>query len=173
MFQNFNENNVLEDLNKTNFDQIQQKSDIQSATDMWYKLFLSVINRHAPVKVKKIKHIHQPDRLTDEVKDAQKKRNYYQSKRDWKNFRYWRNKCTKLIEKSKQSYFKQAIENNKKPKVKDLKPKAQNEITSTMNFDNKEYDNMHDIVNHFNTHFTTIGDKYVTNNTQFQANKIK
>ncbi|CAC5415206.1 unnamed protein product [Mytilus coruscus] len=41
-----------------------------------------------------------------------------------------------------------------------------------MNFDNKEYDNMQDIVNHFNTRFTTIGDKYVTNNTQFQANKL-
>ncbi|VDI73723.1 Hypothetical predicted protein [Mytilus galloprovincialis] len=176
-FKNFNENKFLEDLNKTNFAQIEQISDIQSATDMWYKLFLSVINRHAPVKVKRIKHIRQPDWLTDEIKDAQNKRNYYQSKRDWEKFRYWRNKCTKLIEKSKQSFFKQAIENNKKPKeiwalLKDLKPKTQNEIPSTMNFDNKEYDNVQDIVNHFNTHFTTIGDKYVTNNTQYQANKL-
>ncbi|VDI52910.1 Hypothetical predicted protein [Mytilus galloprovincialis] len=31
---------------------------------------------------------------------------------------------------------------------------------------------MQDIVNHFNTHFTTIGERYVTNNTQYQANKL-
>ncbi|CAG2222644.1 unnamed protein product [Mytilus edulis] len=41
-----------------------------------------------------------------------------------------------------------------------------------MNFDNKEYDNVQDIVNHFNTHFTTIGDTYVTNSTQYQTNKL-
>lgn len=41
-----------------------------------------------------------------------------------------------------------------------------------MSFDNKDYDDMQDKVNHCNAHFTTIGGKHVTNNTQFEANKL-
>ncbi|CAC5416564.1 unnamed protein product [Mytilus coruscus] len=72
-FKNFDENNFLGDLNKTSFTQIEQIIDVQSATAMWYQLFLSVINNHAPIKMKRIKHVRQPDWLTDEVKEAQKK----------------------------------------------------------------------------------------------------
>ena len=40
---------------------------------MWYTLFLSEINKHAPLKTKRIKYAHQPEWLTDDIKDAQKK----------------------------------------------------------------------------------------------------
>ena len=48
-------------------------SDVQAATDMWYTLFLSEINKHAHLKTKRIKYAHQPEWLTDDIKDAQKK----------------------------------------------------------------------------------------------------
>jgi hypothetical protein len=35
---------------------------------------------------------------------------------DWVNFRYWRNKCKTLIEKSKLEYFQKIVEENKEPK---------------------------------------------------------
>jgi hypothetical protein len=54
-------------------------NDVQAATDsdMWYTLFLSEINKHAPLKTKRIKYAHQPIWLTDEIKDTQKKRFHF------------------------------------------------------------------------------------------------
>ena len=49
--------------------------------------------------------MHQPEWLTDEIKYAQKKRNHFHKSGDWVNFRYWRNKCKTLIEKSKLNYL--------------------------------------------------------------------
>ena len=82
-------------------------NDVQAATDsdMWYTLFLSEINKHAPLKTKRIRYAHQPEWLTDEIKYAQKKRNHFHKSGDWVNFRYWRNKCKTLIEKSKLNYL--------------------------------------------------------------------
>jgi hypothetical protein len=49
---------------------IEMTSDVQAATDMWYILFLSEINKHAPLKTKRMKYAHQPEWLTDDIKDA-------------------------------------------------------------------------------------------------------
>jgi hypothetical protein len=43
-------------------------SDVQAATVMSYTLFLSEINKHAPLKTKRMKYAHQPEWLTDDIK---------------------------------------------------------------------------------------------------------
>lgn len=72
-----------------------------------------------------------PSACTNEIKEAQKKRNYFHKTGNWINFRYWRNKCKILIEKSKLNYFQKVVEDNKEPKeiwklLKDLNCKKQN-----------------------------------------------
>jgi hypothetical protein len=44
------------------------------------------------------------------------KRNNFHKSGDWVTFRYWRNKCKTLIEKSKLEYFQKIVEENKEPK---------------------------------------------------------
>ena len=44
---------------------------------MWYTLFMRIINKHAPLKTKRIKYSKQPDWLKDEIKEAQKKRTIF------------------------------------------------------------------------------------------------
>ena len=106
-FKKFDKNLFLSNLQNIDFFQIEMINDVQAATDsdMWYTLFLSEINKHAPLKTKRIKYAHQPEWLTDDIKDAQKKRNHFHKSGDWVNFRYWRNKCKTLIEKSKLNYL--------------------------------------------------------------------
>ena len=78
----------LSNLQNIEFSQIEMISEVQAATDMWYTLFLSEINKRAPLKTKRIKYAHQPEWLTDDIKDAQKKRNHFHKSGDWVNFRY-------------------------------------------------------------------------------------
>ena len=40
---------------------------------------MRIINKHAPLKTKRIKYSKQPDWLTDEIKEAQKKRTKFES----------------------------------------------------------------------------------------------
>ena len=76
-FKKFKEDLFLADLQHINISQINLINDIQAATDMWYTLFMRIINKHAPLKTKRIKYSKQPDRLTDEIKEAQKKRTIF------------------------------------------------------------------------------------------------
>jgi hypothetical protein len=89
---------------------------------------MRIINKHAPLKTKRIKYSKQPDWLTDEIKEAQKKTNFFHKTGNWINIRYWRNKCKILIEKSKLNYFQKVVEDDNEPKeiwklLKDLNPK--------------------------------------------------
>jgi hypothetical protein len=51
-FKNFKEDLFLADLQHINISQINLINDIQAATDMWYTLFMRIINKHAPLKTK-------------------------------------------------------------------------------------------------------------------------
>jgi hypothetical protein len=46
----------LADLQHINISQINLINDIQAATYMWYTLFMRIINKHAPLKTKRIKY---------------------------------------------------------------------------------------------------------------------
>jgi hypothetical protein len=68
-FKIFYKNLFLSNLQNIDFSQIEMFNDVQAATDsdMWYTLFLSEINKHAPLKTKRIRYAHQPEWLTDEA----------------------------------------------------------------------------------------------------------
>lgn len=76
-FKKIKEDLFLADLQHINISQINLINDIQAATDMWYTLFMRIINKHAPLKTKRITYSKQPDWLTDEIKEAQKKRTIF------------------------------------------------------------------------------------------------
>jgi hypothetical protein len=76
-FKTIKEDMFLADLQHINISQINLINDIQAATYMWYTLFMRIINKHAPLKTKRIKYSKQPDWLTDEIKEAQKKRTIF------------------------------------------------------------------------------------------------
>ena len=50
---------------------------------------MEVLNRHAPLKNKRVKRETQPEWLNDCIKSASKKRDYYHKHIDWKQYKYW------------------------------------------------------------------------------------
>ena len=88
----------------------------------------------------------------------QKKRIHFHKSGDWVNFRYWRNKCKTIIEKSKLNNFQKIVEENKEPKeiwklFKDLNPKKQDNFPPSMKFES----DIKDIINRMNNFFSKIG----------------
>ena len=45
------------------FDNVHQHTDPNKALAVWYKLFMDVVNRHAPIRLKQVKHSKLPPSL--------------------------------------------------------------------------------------------------------------
>ena len=94
-----------------NFKCSQTVSNMNFAT--WNTLFLSVLNKHTPIKEKRVKRTSKPVWLTEEITNAQQNRNYYHKKQDWKIFKLWRNKTKDLICSAKKGFFEKQLTKTK------------------------------------------------------------
>ena len=79
----FENSAFLEDLNR----EIEKIKCTQSDSNMnfstWNALFLSVVNKHAPIKAKRVKRAKKSASLTEEITAAQKNRDYHYKQQDW------------------------------------------------------------------------------------------
>ena len=55
-FKHFNKSGLFNDLQWTPFTEILNSSDPDKALSTWYNVYLTVVNRHAPLKRKRVKH---------------------------------------------------------------------------------------------------------------------
>ena len=146
------------------------EDDIDIAVDKWYELFNQVINKHAPMKTKRVKTFKQAEWFNEEIKNSIQYRNMYHSKKDWINFKKWRNKTTSLIFNAKKEYYQNAITSSKNSKelwnhIKELNPKEDNIFPPKMQYENQTVYNNQDIVNTLNVHFSSVAEKLIGNNT--------
>ena len=138
----------------------------------------SVLAKHAPVKLKRVKHLQQPGWYTDEIKEARIKRDNYKSCQSWDQFKLWRNKCISMIRKSKKSFFNNAIKDKKDSKclwrnIKTLTNETNfaailpNNLKTTDGIiEGKEY-----VANSLNNHFVNIAD--LIDKAQFNVQDFK
>ena len=103
----------LEDLN-TEIEKIKcAKSDSNINFSTWNALFLTVLNKHAPTKEKRVKRAKKSAWLAEEITTAQKNRDYYHKKQDRRNFKLWCNKTKSLIRIAKKAFFENAVNENR------------------------------------------------------------
>ena len=74
---------------------------------------MTIIDKHAPIKSQRIKRETQPEWLDDEIKYAIIQRDTNHKIKHWSQYKYWRNKATSLIRRSKSEFFSRAISENK------------------------------------------------------------
>ena len=79
----------------------------------WGTIFANILEKHAPVKTKRIKRKTQPELLKDDIKSAAKIRETYHNHQNWRQYKFWRNKTTSSIRKAKSELFAKSIAENK------------------------------------------------------------
>ena len=77
------------------------------------EIFLSVLDKHAPLKTKRVKHSLQPNWFNSEIAESGKNRDYFHKRQDMTNYKFWRNKTKSLITNSKKSFYREKINGNK------------------------------------------------------------
>ena len=108
----FNDNDFMNDLRSTPLNDIEKLNDCNAALEQLYLLLNQVVNKHAPIRKKRVKRQHKTDWLSPEIIESMHKRDKFHKCKDWDNYRKWRNIVSEQISKSKEDYYKRAIREN-------------------------------------------------------------
>ncbi len=110
-FKNFNEHAYLNDLNNLNWGEVCTHYDPNLMWTEWLNLVMSVINKHAPLKKKRIGKRRSPW-ITPQVVQKIRIRDYLKQRFDgtrdnntWVQYKKARNEANNIIKRAKQNYF--------------------------------------------------------------------
>ena len=87
------------------------------ALDFFMQIFESILDKHAPKTIKRVKHMLQLNWFNAEIAEEGKMRYYYHKSLDMENYRIWRNKAKTLVSNSKKQYFTKNINENKTTRI--------------------------------------------------------
>ena len=72
-----------------------------------------MIDKHLPLREKRVKKQQQPDWMTYEIIQCMAKRDHFKSINDMVNYKTYRNRCVSLIRDAKTTYYKTCVEDHK------------------------------------------------------------
>ena len=96
----------------------------------WYDIFIPIIDKHAPLRKKKVKHPKLPSLLTKDVIGALAIRDRLKKENEFDYFKKQRNRVKSLVRSAKKAYFDKLVETDKS--ISTIW-KAINEITNKSN----------------------------------------
>ena len=150
------------DLRNQNWKRVEQCSDINEAIDVWEKMLLEVVNKHMPLKTRRVRKTPSPwmnSKILSLMKQRDKvKLKASKTKNDddlWKLYRRMKNKVTTEIRKSKRRYIcdKLSGDTNRNQSWKILKSLMGQCKSSNSTFPKE---NSSVIANEINNHFANI-----------------
>ena len=109
----FNKDDYLADLSLLPFNAIYNITEPNEAIEFLCKLLLIVIDKHAPIRSKRIKQEDVPAWLSNETMKMMAQRNMSKKNKDYEKFREQRNKANASVEKDKKKHFDTLITENK------------------------------------------------------------
>ena len=109
-FKSFDENAFLHDLSAVPWSNIESYGNIDNIFDAWYSLFISVIDKHAPIKTHRIKNEIQPEWVTADILDKIKQRDNLKKEGKIDEYRIARNEVSTLIQDANRSTYETKIE---------------------------------------------------------------
>ena len=136
----------------------------------WKHLLMSVIDKHAPLKTKRIRNNRSPW-ITNELVGEIHKRDFLKKKATstnnpliWKEFKDARNKVNNSIKKAKREYFSEKLDASKCDTrktwrlINELQPRqCKSTKVSQIKSGHQVFTSPEDIAEAFNNHFTSIG----------------
>ena len=116
---NFNEDEFLRDLRMNEWNRVSMLNNPNEMWNFWKHLLMSVIDKHAPLKTKRIRNKRSPW-ITNELLREIYKRDFLKKKAAstndpliWKEFKGARNKVNNSIKKAKRKYFSEKLDTSK------------------------------------------------------------
>jgi hypothetical protein len=99
----------LNDLSTSPLSDVFNFSDPDSALDAWYSAFLPVLDMHAPVKRRRVKHPKLPPWLNADITNAMAQRDQFKKSKQFVEYKKARNKVKNMVRDSKRALFQKLV----------------------------------------------------------------
>ena len=100
-FKHFNKAAFFDDLHQAPFTEALNCTDPDKALATWYNVYLTVVNRHAPLKRKWVKHPKLPPWLNKDIKETMAERDKQKREKCFPEYKKLRNKVKSSVTKAK------------------------------------------------------------------------
>ena len=162
-FKHFDNDDFLRDLSSAPFAAVFGAADPTTALIIWYDGFLPVIEKHAPLRRKRVKHPTLPQWLSTDIITAMKTRDKLKKEKKFDDYKKYRSKVTNLVQAAKKAYYEKLINHNKDTSAL---WKAMNEITRKSR--NKSASSeIKCSPNSFNEHFLSLSESVLKSTNSF------
>ena len=84
---------------------------------MWYKLFIAVVNRHAPIRHKRVKHSKLTPWLNKNIIQVISDRDRLKKERMFTEYKTARNEVEKLVRNAKKNFFRRPTLDRRKFRI--------------------------------------------------------
>ena len=172
-FKNFNVSGFLYDLQNIPWEEIRFKRKVDEMWRLWKTFFVDVLDKHAPVRVKRLRKGGNIPWVSREVKkklfkrDALKRKAIKTNKEeDWRLYKSSRNVANTALRSAKRDYYANKFTNNKQnPKyawrtINDILGRNRKQTTiNEIKLPGKTVTSTDELVDIFNDHFSNIGPK--------------
>ena len=116
---NYNKDLFKKDLANADWESIMEIKNIHDMFFEWEKLFISILDKHAPIRQHKVRNKYVPH-INAELKRKMTQRDFYKRKhrsskdpQDWQEYKKLRNIVNREIDKAKKDYFMHKISETK------------------------------------------------------------
>ena len=158
----YDPDNFIKDLVLVPWSVLDSFEDPNDALNMWTDMYLEVLDRHAPMRQRRVKHTKQPEWLNNEIIEAIKLRDTFKAQNDDKNYKYFRNKVVHMIHSAKKEFYTNKVKNNKGNIkeiwncIKDLSPNENKTQITSITHENNSYVKPKDIADILNKKFVGV-----------------
>lgn len=129
-----------------------------------HSIIIKHLDKHAPIKVRRVKSSRLPDWYTPEIGQARIARDRYKRLKRWAEYKRYRNKTRKLIRNAKRKHFANSIETLKDTKTlwKHLKSVHNGSTSSSKTLpdelviEGEHFTDSQTIASKFNEYFTSV-----------------
>ena len=111
-FKKFDKDHFLSDLSEIPFGEVYNETDPDTALSVWYTLFLPVLDKHAPIRRKRVKNRAQPQWLSKEIVQAMKYRDDLRRQKCFADFKIERKRVKNLIRQARKTVVDKLIQEN-------------------------------------------------------------
>ena len=169
-FKNFDSASFRSDISRQNWDSVNNYDDSNDMWDVWKSLFFQCVDKHAPLRTKRVRAVKSPW-ITPQLKKRMHDRNILKLKairsknaNDWLKFKKCRNSVNSEIKQAKEQYYKNALLNTEGDPRKTWQiineltsRKTHNSSVKEIKLDNNSIYDPHELSSTFNDYFSSIG----------------
>lgn len=112
-YKHFNEALFLSDLSADLESFTIHNSDIDKDFTAWISIIQNQLDRHAPVKTRRVKSKYLPEWFTQEILNARRMRDNSKRLKQWSDYKKFRNLTRDLIRSAKKKHFSESVTNLK------------------------------------------------------------